>query len=115
VRCRLRQQFRSGVAEAALIEDEKIEAGGEVRCDQSELLAQRSLGQTQRSSDSEPVALAIEEHERAVVTTAGEVEAGNKHDRIRRLSSDGPVGGRDWGTISRRQERQRSIKVLHKK
>ena len=31
-RC-LRQQFRSGVAEAALIEDEEVEPG-EVRCDQ---------------------------------------------------------------------------------
>ena len=42
-RC-FRQQFGSGVAEAALIEEEEVEAG-KVRCDQSELLAQRSLRQ----------------------------------------------------------------------
>ena len=47
-RC-LRQQFCSGVAEAALIEDEEVEAG-EVRCDQGELLAQRRLRQAQRSA-----------------------------------------------------------------
>ena len=41
-RC-FRQQFRSGVAEAALIEDEEVEAG-EVRCDQGELLAQGACG-----------------------------------------------------------------------
>ena len=45
-RC-FRQQFRGGVAEAALIEDEEVEAG-EVRGDQGELLAQRSLRQAQR-------------------------------------------------------------------
>ena len=47
-RC-LRQQFRSGVAEAALIEDEEVEPG-EVRCDQGELLAQRRLRQAQCSA-----------------------------------------------------------------
>ena len=46
-RC-LRQQFRGGVAEAALIEDEEVEPG-EVRCDQGELLAQWRLRQAQRS------------------------------------------------------------------
>ena len=71
-----RQQFRSGVAEAALIEDEEVEAG-EVRCDQGELLAQRSLRQAQRSADGEPVRLDVEEHERAVVATTGEIEAGD--------------------------------------
>jgi len=40
-RC-LWQQFRGGVAEATLIEDEEVEAG-EARCDQSELLSQRSM------------------------------------------------------------------------
>ena len=91
-RC-LRQQFGSGVAEAALIEDEEVEPG-EVRCDQGELLAQRSLRQAQRRADGEPVGLDVEEHEGAVVATAGEIEAGNElqmrqahktstaHDRI---------------------------------
>ncbi len=74
-RC-FRQQFRSGVAEAALIEDEEVEAG-EVRCDQGELLAQRSLRQAQRGADGEPVGLDVEEHERAVVAPAGEIEAGD--------------------------------------
>ena len=40
-RC-LRQQFGRGVAEAALIEEEEVEAG-EVRRDHRELLAQRSV------------------------------------------------------------------------
>ena len=75
-RC-FRQQFRSGVAEAALIEDEEVEAG-EVRCDQGELLAQRSLRQAQRRRDGEPVRLDVEEHERAVVATTGEIEAGRQ-------------------------------------
>ena len=74
-RC-FRQQLRSGVAEAALIEDEEVEAG-EVRCDQGELLAQRRLRQAQCSRDGEPVGLDVEEHERAVVAPAGEIEAGN--------------------------------------
>ena len=64
-RC-FRQHFRSGVAEAALIEDEEVEAC-EVRGDQGELLAQRSLRQAQRSSDGEPIGLHVEEHERTVV------------------------------------------------
>ena len=72
------QQFRSGVAEAALIEDEEVEAG-EVRCDQGELLAQRSLRQAQRRADGEPAGLDVEEHERAVVAPAGEIETGNEH------------------------------------
>ena len=75
VRRRFRQQFGGGVAEAALIEDEEVEAG-EVRCDQGELLAQRRLRQAQRRRDGEPVGLDVEEHERAVVTTAGEIETG---------------------------------------
>ena len=75
-RC-LRQQFRSGIAEAALIKDEEVEAG-EVRCDQGELLAQRSLRQAQRRADGEPAGLDVEEHERAVVTTTGEIETGNE-------------------------------------
>ena len=40
-RC-FRQQLGSGVAKTTLIEDEEVEAD-EVRCDDSELLAQRSL------------------------------------------------------------------------
>ncbi len=74
-RC-LRQQLCSGVAEAALIEDEEVEPG-EVWCNQGELLAQRSLRQAQCSRDSEPVRRGVEEHEGAVVTPAGEVEACN--------------------------------------
>ena len=76
-RC-LWQQFCRGVAEAALIEDEEVEAG-EVRCDQGELLAQRRLRQAQRRADGEPVSLDVEEHERAVVAPAGEIEAGDAH------------------------------------
>ena len=63
-RC-FRQQFRSGVAKATLIEDEEVEAG-EVWCDQSELLSQRSLRQAQRRTDDEPVRLGVQEHERAM-------------------------------------------------
>ena len=76
MRRRFRQQFRRGVAEAALIEDEKVEAG-EVRCDQRELCAQRNLRQVQRGADGEPVGLDVEEHEGAVVAPAGEVETGD--------------------------------------
>ena len=76
-RC-FRQQFRSGVAEAALIEDEEVEPG-EVRRDQRELFAQRSLRQAQRGADGEPVGFDVEEHEGAVVAPAGEIEASNEH------------------------------------
>jgi hypothetical protein len=85
-RC-LRQQFRGGVAEAALIEDEEVEAG-EVWCDQGELLPQGRLRQAQRGADGEPTGLDIEEHERAMVTTAGEVEAGNTTPKHRRNISN---------------------------
>ena len=74
-RC-LRQQLCSGVAEAALIEDQEVEPG-EVRCDQGELLAQRRLRQAQRSRDGEPAGLDVEEHEGAVVAPAGEIETGD--------------------------------------
>ena len=77
-RC-FRQQFRGGIAEAALIEDEEVEPG-EVRCDQGELLAQWRLRQAQCSADAKPVGLDVEEHERAVVASTGEIEAGNDHD-----------------------------------
>ena len=91
-RC-FRQQFRSGVAEAALIEDEEVEAG-EVRCDQGELLAQRRLRQAQRRADGEPVGLDVEEHERAVVAPAGEIETGDELQ----------IGGRHVAPRSRRPE-----------
>jgi hypothetical protein len=71
-RC-FRHQF-GDIAEAALIEDEEVEPT-EVRCDQGKLLAQRCLRQAQRSSDSEPVSLDVEEHEGAVVAPACEIEA----------------------------------------
>jgi hypothetical protein len=87
-RC-FRQQFCRGVAEAALIEDEEVEAG-EVRCDQGELLAQRSLRQAQRGADGEPVSLDVEEHDGAVVAPAGEIDAcnttGDDWPRIVRLT-----------------------------
>ena len=79
-RC-FRQQFRRGIAEAALIENEEVEAG-EVRCDEGELLAQRNLRQAQRGRDGEPVSLDVEEHEGAVVATAGEIEAGDRHANV---------------------------------
>ena len=79
-----RQQFRGGVAEAALIKDEEVEAG-EVRCDQGELLAQRRLRQAQRRTDGEPVGLDVEEHERAVVGSASEIEAGDSHANVSSL------------------------------
>ena len=47
-RC-LGQQFRRGVTEAALIEEEEVEAG-EVRRDKGKLLAQRALRQAQSCS-----------------------------------------------------------------
>ena len=40
---------------------------------------QRSLGQTQRGADGEPVSLDVEEHEGAVVAPAGKIEAGYAH------------------------------------
>ena len=79
VRWWLRQQFGRGVAKAALIENEEIETG-ELRCDEAELLTQRRLRQAQRSSDSEPVSLDVEEHEGAVVAPAREIEASNDHE-----------------------------------
>ena len=85
-RC-LWQQFCSGIAEAALIEDEEVEPG-EVRCDQSELLAQRSLRQAQRSPDGEPVGPDVEEHERAVVGATGKIKAGDTTGEHRRNISN---------------------------
>ena len=87
VRRRLRQQFRGSVAEAALIEDEEVEPG-EVRCDQSELLAQRRLRQAQCSRDGEPVRLGVEEHERAKVAPTGKIEAGDTTGEHRRNISN---------------------------
>jgi hypothetical protein len=75
-----RQQFRGGVAEAALVENEEVEPS-EVRRNQSELLAQRSLRKAHCCSDGEPVRLDVEEHERAVVASAREIEAGNQLQR----------------------------------
>ena len=82
-RC-LREQFCSGVAEAALIEDEEVEPG-EVRCDKGELLAQWRLRQAQRGADGEPVGLDVEEHERAVVGATGEIKAGDRHANVSSL------------------------------
>jgi hypothetical protein len=78
-RC-LRQQFGRGVAEAALIEEEEVEAG-EVWCDQGELLAQRRLRQAQCSRDGKPAGLDVEQHERAVVGATGEIKAGYELQR----------------------------------
>ena len=75
-RC-FRQQLCSGVAQAALIEEEEVEPC-EVWCDQGELLAQRCLRQPQCSRDGEPVSLDVGEHEGAVVAPAGEIEAGDE-------------------------------------
>jgi hypothetical protein len=74
-RC-LWQQFCGSIAEAALIEDEEVEPR-EVWCDQGELLTQWRLRQAQCGGDGEPGSLDVEEHERAVVTSAGEVETGD--------------------------------------
>ena len=74
-RC-LRQQFCSGVAEAALIEDEEVKPG-QAWCDQGELLPQRSLRQAQRRADGEPVRRGVEEHNGAVIAPAGEIKAGD--------------------------------------
>ena len=76
-RC-LWQQFCGNIAEAALIEDEEVEAG-EVRGDQGELLAQRRLRRAQRRTDGEPVRLGVQEHERAKVAPTGKIEAGDAH------------------------------------
>ena len=86
-RC-FRQQFRGGVAEAALIENEEVEPS-EVRCDQGELLAQRRLRQAQCRRDGEPAAHTVEEHERAVVATTGKIEARYElHIRDRHVARD---------------------------
>src|SRR5215204_405125 len=79
VRWCFRQQFCRGVAETALIEDEEVEPS-EVRCDQGELLAQRSLRQAQRRTYDEPVRLGVQEHERAKVASYGQ-DRGRRHDR----------------------------------
>jgi hypothetical protein len=76
-RC-FREKLRGSVAEAALIEDQEVEPS-KVRGDQAELLAQRSLRQAQRRADGEPISLDIEEYERAVIATAGEVKTGDAH------------------------------------
>src|SRR5215207_1319006 len=76
-RC-LRQQLCGGVAEAALIENEEVEPGY-VRRDQGELLAQRRLRQAQCSRGGESAAHTVEEHERAMVLSTGEIEAGDEH------------------------------------
>jgi hypothetical protein len=52
---------------------EKGEAG-EVRCDNC--WRGGTYGHAQRGADGEPVAPGVEEHERAVVAAAGEIEAG---------------------------------------
>jgi hypothetical protein len=90
VRWRFRQQLCSGVAKAALIEDEEVEAG-EVRCDQGELLPQQSLRQAQRGADDEPVRLGVEEHERAKVAPTGKIEAGNDHDPSLKAQAGDPA------------------------
>ena len=72
-----------------------------MRGDQGELLAQRRLGQAQRSSDCEPVGRDIEQHERAVIATAGEIEAGDElkiGGRQRRTSLRRPVDFAWFGT-----------------
>jgi hypothetical protein len=75
-RC-FRQQFRSDIAEAALIEDEEVEAD-EVWGDQGELLAQRGLRQAQRGANGEPAGRDVEEHERAVVGATGDIQTGDE-------------------------------------
>ena len=82
-RC-FREKFCSGVAQAALIEEEEVEPC-EVRPDQGELLAQRCLRQPQCSRDGEPVSLDVEEHEGAVVAAAGEIKAGDRHANVSSL------------------------------
>jgi hypothetical protein len=72
VRLCIRQQFRGGVAEAALIEEEEV-VSSEVWCDEGKLLAQRSLRQTQCSRDGEPARLNVKDHERAKVAPTGKI------------------------------------------
>jgi hypothetical protein len=79
-RC-FRQQFSGDIAEAALVEDEEVEAG-EVRFKEGELLTQGSLRQAQRRTDGEPIGLGVEEHKRAVVAPAGEIKAGDRHANV---------------------------------
>ena len=85
-RC-LWQQFRSGVAEAALIKDQEVEPG-EVRFDQGELLGQRPLRQAQRGADGKSVGPGVEEHERAKVAPTGKIEAGDTTGEHRRNISN---------------------------
>ena len=93
MRRRFRQQLGSGVAEAALIEDEEVEPG-EVRCDQGELLAQRRLRQAQRRTDGEPVGLDVEEHERAVVARRARSRPATRHAIMRAHTLSGASGRR---------------------
>ena len=93
MRWRFRQQFRSGVAKATLIEDEEVDAG-EARRDQGELLAQRRLRQAQRGADGEPVGPNVEEHERAVVAAAGEIETSDENAIMRAHTLSGASGRR---------------------
>jgi hypothetical protein len=94
VRRGFRQHFAGSVAEAALIEDEEVEAG-EVRRDQRELFAQGSLRQAQRGVDGEPVSLDVEEHEGAVVAPAGEVKSRDENaNKVRAHTLPGASGRR---------------------
>ena len=67
----------AAAADAALIENEEVEAGEE-RCDQGELLPQWSLRQAQRRADGEPAGRNVEEHEGAMVGATGEIETGDE-------------------------------------
>jgi hypothetical protein len=75
-----RQQLDADVAKPTLIKGKKVETG-KVWSDERELFAQGSLRQAQRCADCEAVWLDVEEHERAVVTAAGEIETGNANER----------------------------------
>ena len=60
---------------------------------------QRSLRQAQSCRDGEPAGLDVEQHERAVVTPAGEIEAGNQLQmRQAHKTSTAPRSDRRWLT-----------------
>ena len=65
-----------------------------MRRDQAELLAQRRLRQAQRRADGEPVGLDVEEHKRAVVTSAGEIETSDENAIMRAHTLSGASGRR---------------------
>ena len=86
-----------------MIKDEEVEPG-EVWCEQGELLTQRRLRQAQRRAEAEPVGLSVEEHEGAVITSAGEIETSDENAIKRAHTLSGASGRRGEKTAGANPE-----------